>query len=350
HFKGYAIVNDNGSFSYKGLRLIEGLNMIYAVAINERNIASDASNVEIIYDNISPEIEIIKVENPGFSPNNDGVSDKFRVSFKLNEDGRIQYVLKSSQGAILQSGEILTVNNRIESFEWHGKINDILHSEGQYSLILSAYDNAGNGSLYNRDNIISITLDNTPPNIEKFEVNDSYISPNNDYSKDDCILYIGAEDNLSDEIIVDLKIVDKNGVVIKRIMDYEKSNVGSFARMFPEEGETNIDNGEYKAVLKIYDLAGNRCTQQELNIYVNTTPPADTGTIYTAYNYFSPNGDGIKDTLPVYFELNKDSDVYLIVYDSEDNIVNNIYLADKKGGMSYVEALDGKNKKGEDLS
>ncbi|MCK4796078.1 MAG: hypothetical protein KAT05_01785, partial [Spirochaetes bacterium] len=90
HFKGYAIVDD-GSFSYKGLRLIEGLNTIYAVAINERDIASDASSVEITYDNICPEIEIIKVENPGFSPNNDGVSDEFRVSFKLNEDGRIQY-------------------------------------------------------------------------------------------------------------------------------------------------------------------------------------------------------------------------------------------------------------------
>jgi outer membrane protein OmpA-like peptidoglycan-associated protein/flagellar hook assembly protein FlgD len=170
---------------------------------------------------------------------------------------------------------------------WHGRDNrNRFVPEGAYLISISVTDSADRTA---RSAPMSIVVDNTPPEAE-VETGFNVFSPDGDGSRDVLPIRQYGEDASR----WSGRIVNNAGTTME-MWDWEYD--------LPEElrwdgtrvtGST-VRDGEYTYILTGNDDAGNTITVRQENIRVNTQDRALT--INANRPAFSPNGDGVRDTI-----------------------------------------------------
>ncbi|MDA7857967.1 hypothetical protein N9A72_00565, partial [bacterium] len=149
---GETILVSTNTFSIP-VSLTSGCNMIYATAtrwFNNFARVSETSNiVKVIYDSTPPEITNLIDEPDPFTPNDDKIRDKVKISYTLSEDALVWIEV--------YDGDTLVRTIKDDSFKpygkdnyyyWDGKDDEGLGvNQGVYTYRICARDVAGNDAL-----------------------------------------------------------------------------------------------------------------------------------------------------------------------------------------------------------
>jgi flagellar hook assembly protein FlgD/outer membrane protein OmpA-like peptidoglycan-associated protein len=159
--------------------------------------------------------------------------------------------------------------------------------------------------------------DVTPPTLSIDTQGEKYISPNFDGIKDDLVLPITITDNRYVKAY-SFTVTDSSGTVVRTIQNKEDrpENVdfkNIMARLayvktgitIPDslrwdgksDAGTVVPDGTYHYRLEAWDDNGNKGGSPDGTVVVDDTPPSVTAT--AGYLIFSPDGDGMKDALPI---------------------------------------------------
>lgn len=260
-----------------------------------------------------PTIEISYPDNFHFSPNNDGRQDVFVLPFRLIDDRYVmsyRWEISDSSGAVVRTirnkdphpdtADWATFWRRLvspkagipipETLEWDGALDTgALAPDGRYSFTVFAADDNGNEG---KVGPYEIVLDNTPPvvRIDPLLGSDLVFSPDGDRSKDEITIRMTGEI----EDLWTVEITDSFGkVLLSRDFTYQAPR--DFTWDGRDQDGTLVPDGVYNFRVRSTDLAGNSLSSGVENILVNTmiTPVV----LELAAGEFSPNGDGVQDTV-----------------------------------------------------
>jgi len=191
-------------------------------------------------------------------------------------------------------------------------------------------------------NIYFGTPDTTPPET-KISLNLKEFSPNYDGNAD----YLEVVPTVEDNKILkywEIKIVDSKGNVVK---EYKSPNIDTLkgkltfkkilTRLFEKKKEApvpdkivwdgvdekgrQVKDGKYRILVKAYDEKRNTSEAGPFEFIVDNTPPEIT--IKPESKIFSPNNDGVKDTIKFSFDLKaEDTDKWIAqIIDKEGNVI-----------------------------
>lgn len=260
----------------------------------------------------------IVIDYPGekyISPNLDGKDDVLEFPVSLRDERYImeyRFVIKDDSGTpvrIIENKEkrpenesfrsvvdrLLYVKSGIgvpDTFRWDG-IGDSgsLVPDGRYSFVIEAKDDNGNLAVSAPR---SFVIDTTPPAVEIAvpRGSDLIFSPNDDGFKD--TLRIVQEG--SPEDFWEAEILDASGTLV-RTHSWKNDSPGTIVWDGKNDKGDLVPDGVYSYRISSTDRAGNRTETGFDNIIISTEPTPVSLSIDTSY--FSPNGDGVKDTVTI---------------------------------------------------
>ena len=265
-----------------------------------------------VADKNPPVITIDYPEPKWISPNNDGKSDDLEFPVTITDERYVaEWVLQitdesgypvrvyrnkeirpETQGVQNVLDRIRAVKAGVEvppTMRWDGVLDSgALAPDGRYFFTISAKDDNGNTATIGP---YEVDVDCTPPSIAitPFEEDMNIFSPGGDSSK--TTLTITQEGSKED--LWESGIYDAGNTEVKTfdIVDAEPATIVWDGK--DDEGSI-VPDGIYSYHISATDKAQNTGEASLENIIVNTTRPQVGLAITDAY--FSPNGDGIKDT------------------------------------------------------
>ena len=265
---------------------------------------------------------VIAVEYPGqedpaypvyFSPNNDGKADYLEFPLGITDDRYVEswvWEIRDEDRNIVRSyrnkelrpetqgvknffSRLFAVKMQVEvppELRWDG-IGDSgeLAPDGSYFFTVSAADDSGNSGT---SPVYEAVLKNTPPEVSIEAMDDSQLvfSPGGGGSKNT----ITFKPTGSYEDAWESGIYNTLGVKI-RSFENESGNPGQ--RVWDGRGDSGaiVPDGVYAYRIEATDRAQNSASALLGNIIVNTIRPVVS--LFIADPWFSPNNDGIKDTV-----------------------------------------------------
>lgn len=266
-----------------------------------------------LMDSKAPVIMVDYPEPVYISPNNDGVQDELSFAVSMTDQRYIlswAFIIEDENGQLVRTianKEVRTEMQNIESFwklltkvkqgialpeslRWDGSMDSgEIASDGTYYFYLTAQDDNGNSAVTEK---YAVYVDNTAPVVTLMPPTGSnamIFSPDGDGNKDTFkIEQSGSvEDlwvaNISDASGTVRTIETKNAAPVTFVWD-GKNNAGSITH-----------DGVYAYRISATDKAGNTAEARIDNIIVDTDKPSIN--ISIDINAFSPNGDGIKDSI-----------------------------------------------------
>lgn len=260
-----------------------------------------------------PVIEIEYPESIYISPNNDGIQDELLFPISITDQRFVfawSFIIENDQGEIIRSianKEVRTEMQDIKSFwtllthvtkeiplpetlRWDGTMDSgEVAPDGTYYFYITAEDDNENKG---RSETYTVYVDNTAPHISiqaPTGTNAMIFSPDGDGNKDTfTISQIGSVEDLWIT-----EISDTNGIV------YTSELRNKAPTDFIWDGKTSsgsiAPDGVYAYKIYATDKAGNHSEARIDNIIIDTDKPSIN--ISIDINAFSPNGDGIKDTI-----------------------------------------------------
>ncbi len=229
----------------------------------------------------------LSVEYPAFSPNSDGVKDNLKIYPQIRVVQGIQSYVLTVMNA--QDKVVRTFTGRglpPTSITWEG-LDDQGNKvpDGTYKAVLTVtYSNGNTPSAPSP----SFVVDTKYPQISA-EANRTLFSPNGDGHKDT----ITITNHSSVETLWEADITDSSGNVVRR--EFWKGKAGDFVWNGTDSQGNTVPDGSYTYTIFSTDAAGNMSRAVIRNIVVDTRP---TPIFVTASaDGFSPNGDGIDDTI-----------------------------------------------------
>ena len=263
-------------------------------AWDENNNKSTTEKKVIIVDTIVPLIEAKPATSDLlFSPNGDGVKDYLTINIKskdiAKDDVIILKIIDKNKNVVLQKKYI---GKAPEKFVWDGKNNDgLIVPEGVYEFIIDALDKASNRSISKISGIVVKTK------YEKISASPVFraFSPNGDgfFDIDEIRLFASSKEGLVDW---ELDILNENNQIVRKF-----SGVRDFPETISFDGKDNdglkLKDGRYILKFRVYYESGNHPEAYFKYLIIDTTPPKIS--LNMSSNAFSPNGDGIKDTISI---------------------------------------------------
>lgn len=252
---------------------------------------ASAELTNIIINTQRPEISLT-IDNKYFSPNGDGVKDQVKISqFVPLKTGILSWELKvtDESGAIRREYGVTTREPvpPVISFDGNDDAGTRL-PEGSYKAALTMlYENGYNPSAETPVFWIDVTK---PTGMVKADY--AVFSPNGDGNKDSVSF---AQDS-SQEDVWEGVILDGKGDPVKQY--YWPGRVDATVSWDGRrEDKTPAPDDVYKYIIYATDRAGNRGDSPPASVELSTlaTPVA----IVSGYEAFSPNGDGVKETIPL---------------------------------------------------
>ncbi|MDR1178108.1 MAG: gliding motility-associated C-terminal domain-containing protein [Spirochaetaceae bacterium] len=267
-----------------------------------------------IPDNKAPVILVHYPDAQWISPNNDGLADdlEFPVSitdqryvmewtFEIqNEEGEPVRVYRNKERRPETQGRVRNIISRLsdvksgvdipETLRWDGILDSgSLAPDGRYFFIISASDDNGNRA---STRSYEVYVDTLAPEIEVESLSDQdrIFSPDGDGNKD--VLRIrqkGSEEDFWDSGMYDasgskVKSFDIRGGAPRDLVWDGTDDRGDF-----------VPDGVYSYRVSATDRAQNSSGADMENIIVSTIQPSVN--LLITDSFFSPNGDGIKDSL-----------------------------------------------------
>lgn len=259
----------------------------YRIEATDRGGNTGKSNTVTFQVNTEKTPVFLSVEYPAFSPNADGVKDTMKIYPQLRVVGGVesyQLSIRSAAGKTVRtfSGQGMPPS----SFTWGG-LNDQGNpvSDGTYQAFLKVTYANGNTPTAPSP---SFLLDTKYPQISA-KANRTLFSPNGDGHKDT----VTITNNSSSEKLWTAEILNSSGKVV--LTKDWKGKAGTFVWDGTDAQGNKVPNGSYTYVISSTDIAGNTSRAVIHNIVVDNQP---TPVYVTAgANGFSPNGDGVDDTI-----------------------------------------------------
>jgi len=266
---------------------------LYVVDSNQNKQTAELS--DFIVDTKPPTVSISAPNGLLFSPNGDGNMDTLQID---QTDGTSEQqwtgTFADSNGKVVRT--VKWENTAPKSFAWDGKDDSgQVVPDGTYTYTLSGVDQAGNKSKDYQITGITVNTEKTPVSVS---LSNPYISPNGDGVKDTTSIRLTA--NTTEPIgSWSLALDNSSGATMRQI-----NGKGEFPGSVPFDGTDTRGNvlpdGSYMVVLKATFQNGNVETSRT-PLVIDTTPPT-LGVSFTN-PYFSPNGDGIKDSSTASFSV-----------------------------------------------
>jgi flagellar hook assembly protein FlgD/outer membrane protein OmpA-like peptidoglycan-associated protein len=266
-----------------------------------------------VVDRNPPKIEVSYPEPLYISPNLDGKNDFLEVPIRITDD---RYVMEYR--LIIQDEGRNTVRiienkeKRPENEDFRGVMDRLFYvktgidvpstlrwdgmgtagqklPDGSYQFRIEARDDNGN---LGQSPWYTVVLDATAPRVEIKVPRgaDLEFSPNDDGSKD--TLLIEQSGTIEDEWIGEF--IDSTGTVVKTLR-WSHTSPPAFQWDGTNDQGNLLPDGIYSYRIRSTDKAGNTTEAGFGNIFINTEATPISLKIDTST--FSPNGDGIKDTL-----------------------------------------------------
>lgn len=265
-------------------------------AWDENNNQSVTDRKKIIVDTVVPMVDV-KTQMLLFSPNNDGVKDTLSLTVQseniASDDNVLIRILNRDRNEVLRSEQ---TGSAPSEFLWDGRdTSGALVPEGVYSFQIETSDKAGNKTASKVDGIIVKT------EYEKVSASPTFrgFSPNGDgyFDINDIILFSSSKEGLIDW---SLDIIDKNDRVVRSY-----GGKKDFPEIISFDGKDNngkvLPDGLYTVQFRLNYESGNypKAFYKFLKVD-NTAPEIEISTDITA---FSPNGDGVKDTVSILHKI-----------------------------------------------
>jgi flagellar hook assembly protein FlgD/flagellar motor protein MotB len=252
-------------------------------------------------------------ETLSFSPNNDGRADALEFPVTISDSRYIEgwtFEIRDAGGNAVRTyrnkerrpetqgmrnfiNRLTDVKSGVEvpsHFRWDGVFDSgELAPDGVYSFVISAFDDNGNAA---STQVYQTVVDNTPPELNLTLVPEAQriFSPDGDGSRDTLtITQSGSEEELWEGGIYDA------GETRLRSFRVENGAPETFVWDGKDDEGLIVPDGIYRYLISATDRAQNSTAAAMDNIIVSTIQPQVGLTISDAW--FSPNGDGIKDTV-----------------------------------------------------
>lgn len=260
---------------------------------------------------------LITVDYPApvyISPNNDGIQDQLQFNVKIDDQRDIKawsFIIEDAAGKVVRTlankepraemqdfksfWKLVTkVKQGIplpESLRWDGIMDSgETAPDGTYAFSISATDDNGNQATTEK---YTVYVDNTVPVITVTPpagANAMIFSPDGDGNKDSFVL---AQTG-SVEDLWKATVLDTTGAVV-RTVESKSTAPQNFGWDGKNDGMTIVADGVYAYKVSTRDRAGNSAEASVNNIIVDTEKPSIN--ISIDMNAFSPNGDGVKDSV-----------------------------------------------------
>jgi flagellar hook assembly protein FlgD len=312
-----------------------------------------------------------------FSPNNDGKADYLEFPLSITDDRYVHnwvWELRDEEGNVVRTyrnkelrpetqgmrnffSRLFAVKTQVEvppTLRWDG-IGDSgeLLPDGRYFFTIAAADDLGNEGA---TTVYEAALKNAPPEIAIESMDDAarVFSPGGGGSKNSLTIRQrgSAEDSWESGIYT------VSGEKI-RSFAAESGSPGSRVWDGKDDSGAIVNDGVYVYRIEATDRAQNFAAASMENIIVNTIRP--TVTVVVVDPWFSPNGDGIKDTLAMNLTVPVKEEVVgwnVQVRDGQNNTVRTIRGGAGAGASAAAAtaavpdllAFDGKNDAGATLA
>ena len=250
-----------------------------------------------------PKIYGFIAEDPAISPNGDGVRDRATIGFTVSQTAGWRLEIRDAAGALVRQ---FTGEGTVVEVTWDGRDDggEIL-PDGAYSLRADATSAAGEA----RPATASVRLDTEAPRVDGVRLSPDPFSPNGDGSKDAATLaFVPGEGGAAR-----VSVIADDDAVLRRLTGWKTvtaasqrvrwdGRVGSSSSLRPAaEGVSTL-------LLEVRDPAGNT-TSLRRRVTVDRTLKLTSVSRKT----FSPNGDGVHDTVTLAFRLTRAADVTVTV-------------------------------------
>jgi flagellar hook assembly protein FlgD/outer membrane protein OmpA-like peptidoglycan-associated protein len=266
-----------------------------------------------VVDTSPPAITVDYEEEIYFSPNLDGAADILEIPFSIRDERYIteyRFIVRDSAGLPVRIIE--NKEKRPENESFRGIVDRLLAEkkgidipdtlrwdgigdsgarvpDGNYTFVIESRDDNANFAV---TELRKFVLDTTPPEIiiQPLVGSGLIFSPNDDGSKD--VLVISQEGSVED--LWEASILDAAGLPVRT---YAWRN--SAPQTITWDGKSDegllLPDGVYSYRAASTDRAGNVTEKGFGNIIINTE--ATPISLLIDASYFSPNGDGILDTI-----------------------------------------------------
>lgn len=264
----------------------------------------------------TPPSASVRVDDPVFSPNGDGVKDTATVFQEASREERWTATVRNEAGTIIRS--FTWPEFPEQTVTWDGRDNDgRFVPDGLYIYALQATDRAGNRDT---SNPATIRLDTSEtPVLIRAEY--AAFSPNSDGLKDrqQLVLRTGSQSDISSYTI---EVHDSENRLVRAY-----DGRGTVEEAVTWDGTTaegmTVPDGTYRATFRVVYANGNTSGARTAGFLVDTTPPEVTLT--PEYLLFSPDGDGRKDTVAIAQDSSSE-DLWSATIQSTDGATIRSYL------------------------
>jgi outer membrane protein OmpA-like peptidoglycan-associated protein/flagellar hook assembly protein FlgD len=323
----------------------DGVYKVVATVWDERYNQTDSEPEYLVIDTKIDPFNL-KTNTQIFSPNKDGNLDTLEVKINFNdfeEYGFCQInILDNSQNIVnTYNFDKSNIKENELDFNWDGLTSSgKIASEGSYIIYVKYYDDAGN-FLEAKSEKIKLVIDYE---ILKLNLkNESFYFSSNKISKQnqlDFTLDISSVEGIQSLVFC---IKDQNGNIIFS-KTYDENIPQSFSWNGIDNKNSIVEDGKYFAFVTAKYDSGNEPKSNEVLIYKDSTlPKVDVKEEYTA---FSPNGDGVQDTVTISIEKEDKAKITEIQIVSSDGKKYSFPIDSIRDGKFI---WDGKDNSGNDL-
>ncbi|QQO08926.1 FlgD immunoglobulin-like domain containing protein [Breznakiella homolactica] len=245
---------------------------------------------EVMVDNTPPEValEEISVSDRIFSPDGDGNKDTLEIVQSGSAEDLWDAGIYDAAGTKVKTFDV--AGGAPETIIWDGTDDSgAVVSDGVYSYRISATDRALNSTGAVIENIIVNTI---RPAVT-LHIGEAFFSPNGDGIKDIMVFTPGVP--VTDGVVEwSVEIRDGSGAP-RRTISGSGSVRGRIEFNGRDSSGTMLAEGAYQAFLSVYYRNGYVSTAVSPAFTLDITPPS--AAIRADYTAFSPNNDGIQDTM-----------------------------------------------------
>ena len=244
---------------------------------------------EVVLDRTYPSAEL-SASPDLFSPNADGIKDETIISLRSQDANGINswlLVIEDDNNTVVKSFSALGEVKPVEIWDGRGDYGEDV-PDGDYTLLLTVQDNAGNVFKTPR---VKIHLDRDPV-LSSIDVKTPVFSPNGDGIFDDMEIRITIPENVYIENWA-LNITNAAGRIIRTYAD-KGEPYRKIVWDGADENKKTAADGAYNLVLTQTDKAGNTVATVPVTIELDNTLPVCLVTLDN--RVFSPNGDGYQET------------------------------------------------------
>ncbi|MFW5744323.1 MAG: Ig-like domain-containing protein, partial [Spirochaetota bacterium] len=312
----------------------------YVLTVTDsREVTATSEPRTVVVDNTPPQASA-SVDHKIFSPDGDGRKDTVTLTQETSEEDFWTGTIRSD------GEEIYTVSwegQAPREFVWTGEnLAGVEVDDGEYTYTLTSTDRAGNTGEIDpitvvvdtreREIDLSVASGGEPPS------NRAAFSPDGDGVKDTVTLTFGnpSLDLLESAVIT---ATDQTGSEIGSIDVGDQIGDKVVLTGHVDEARTQLaPEGTYDISVTASYENGAVVTDGPVKVTLDTTPPS--GTVSASTSVFSPEGDGLKDTVRIEHDLSDDADWTGRIYHAGGDVLETIRLGSDVPGVFVWDGTD----------